>query len=245
VFTDVDGTLAPIVTDPADAVVPSAAREALATLAGRYALVGCLSGRRAVEVRRMVGLDELCYIGNHGFERILPGETAATPDPALHDHAGAAPTYVSRLGHRRLEDAALRVEDKGPIQALHWRGALDEDRAEQEARRIAADVAASGLVPHLGRKVLEVRPAVGLDKGTALAELLEERAMERCLYAGDDHSDVDAFTMLRQMRRTGDLRDAVCVGIATPESPREVSSEADLVVGTPEEFLAVLRLLAA
>jgi trehalose 6-phosphate phosphatase len=244
VFTDVDGTLAPIVTDPGDAAIPTRAREVLATLADRYALVGCISGRRAAEVRRMVGLERLCYIGNHGFERILPGDTAATPDPALHDHAGAALAYVSRLDRERLDAAGLRLEDKGSIQAFHWRGAPDEGQAEDEASRIAADVAARGLVPHFGRMVLEVRPAVGLDKGTALAELLEARELEHCLYAGDDRTDVQAFTMLREMRSAGDLRTAVCVGIASAESPTEVSTEADFVVATPEEFLAVLELLA-
>jgi len=244
VFTDVDGTLAPIVTDPGDATVPPAAREALARLAERYGLVGCLSGRRAAEVREMIGLDGLCYVGNHGFERILPGEVAPAPDPALHDHAGAALAYVSRLDWSELEGAGLRLEDKGPIQALHWRGAGDEARAEEEARRVGAEAAARGLVPHLGRKVLEVRPAVNLDKGTALAELLEEHGVERCLYAGDDRTDVDAFTILREMKRAGELRESVCVGIASPESPPEVSAEADLVVGTPEEFLDLLRRLA-
>jgi trehalose 6-phosphate phosphatase len=245
VFTDFDGTLAPIVKRPGEAVIPPQTREALAALAGRYALVGCISGRRAVEVRRMVGLEGLTYIGNHGFERILPGEDAAVPDPVVGDHAGTALSYVSRLDRRRLEEVGLRLEDKGPIQALHWRGAPDEAEAEREARRIAADAAARGLVPHFGRKVLEVRPAVAIEKGTALAELLEERRLEHCLYAGDDRADVSAFTILRQMQRAGDLIDAVCVGIASPESPREVRDEADLVVATPEDFLEVLRLLAA
>src|SRR5690242_943195 len=47
VLTDIDGTIAPIVLKPEDAAVPEHTRELLKTLAGRYALVGCLSGRRA------------------------------------------------------------------------------------------------------------------------------------------------------------------------------------------------------
>ncbi|MGZ5326694.1 MAG: trehalose-phosphatase, partial [Solirubrobacterales bacterium] len=77
VLTDVDGTLAPIAPRPEEAQVPERARELLRELAGRYAVVGCLSGRRAVDARRMVGLDELSYSGNHGFELLSPGE----PEP--------------------------------------------------------------------------------------------------------------------------------------------------------------------
>ena len=67
VLCDVDGTLAPIAARPDEAAVPDAARAVLEALARRYALVGCVSGRRAAEARAMVGLDSLTYIGNHGL----------------------------------------------------------------------------------------------------------------------------------------------------------------------------------
>ncbi|HSR22714.1 MAG TPA: trehalose-phosphatase, partial [Candidatus Eisenbacteria bacterium] len=74
VLTDVDGTIAPIVLDPREAAVPQRTRKLLRALAGRYALVGCLSGRRALDARRVVGVGELAYSGNHGFELLLPGD---------------------------------------------------------------------------------------------------------------------------------------------------------------------------
>jgi trehalose-phosphatase len=73
ILTDVDGTIAPIVSEPSEATVPEATRELLRALAKRYGLVGSLSGRRALDARRVVGLDELAYSGNHGFELLLPG----------------------------------------------------------------------------------------------------------------------------------------------------------------------------
>ena len=86
VLTDVDGTIAPIVLDPREAAVPEETRELLRALAERYALVGCLSGRRALDARRVVGLDQLAYSGNHGFELLLPGEDEVRPDPSLDGH---------------------------------------------------------------------------------------------------------------------------------------------------------------
>ena len=243
VFCDIDGTLAPIVERAAEAAVPDDARDALQALADTYALVGCLSGRRASEARRLVGLDDLVYIGNHGFERLLPDAGELQPDRAVAGHEDAATAFVSRLDSAELDSLGLRVEDKGPIRALHWRSAPDEARAEARAREIAGDAIGRNLVPHWGRKVLEIRPAVNLDKGTALAELLEERDLARALYGGDDRTDIDAFRRLRDLRRAGDLEAAVCVGIDSEEGPRELREEADVMVDGPAGFLDVLRRL--
>ena len=102
ILTDVDGTIAPIVLNPTDAAVPEPTRELLRALAERYALVGCLSGRRALDARRIVGLDELAYSGNHGFELLLPGDKEVRPDPSLDGHEGDAPSFVGALDRSEL-----------------------------------------------------------------------------------------------------------------------------------------------
>src|SRR5690242_1232136 len=94
VLTDIDGTIAPIVADPAEASVPERTRKLLSELARRYALVGALSGRRAEDARRVVGLDELAYSGNHGFELLLPGDHEVRPSPSLDGREADARTFV-------------------------------------------------------------------------------------------------------------------------------------------------------
>src|SRR5215213_11868579 len=136
ILTDIDGTIAPIVLDPAEAAVPERTRELLRELAGRYALVGCLSGRRAADARRIVGVDELAYSGNHGFELLLPGESQVRPDPSLDGHEGDAPKFVAGLDRSALKRVGIRAEDKGAIVALHWRGAENEGAAESLAHEI-------------------------------------------------------------------------------------------------------------
>lgn len=244
VFCDIDGTLAPIVERAGEAAVPGDATDALRSLARSYALVGCLSGRRASEARRLVGVDELVYIGNHGFERLLPGTREAELDPAVAGHEGDAVAFVGRLDADELLSAGLRVEDKGPIRALHWRAAADEPAAEARARDIATEAIGRNLVPHWGRKVLEIRPAVHLDKGTALAELLEEHRVPNALFGGDDRTDVDAFRRLRDLRAAGHLEASVCVGVGSEEEPAELREESDVVVEGTAGFLEVLRELA-
>jgi trehalose 6-phosphate phosphatase len=245
VLTDVDGTIAPIVRDPADAAVPERTRELLRALAERYGLVGCLSGRRALEARRIVGLDELAYSGNHGFELLLPGEEEVQPDPSLDGHEDDAPKFVESLDRSELERVGIRTEDKGAIVALHWRGAENEGAAESLAHEIASEAEWKELIPHRGRKVLEIRPNVAINKGIAVAALVPARSVDAALYGGDDRTDVDAFTALRTLRADGQLKAAACIAVASDESPPEVSREADLTVDGPPGFAQVLEALAA
>jgi trehalose-phosphatase len=244
ILTDVDGTIAPITTDPSAAAVPESTRELLRRLAERYALVGCLSGRRAEDARRIVGLDELAYSGNHGFELMLPGDSEVRPDPSLDGHEADAPRFVEGLDRSELERAGIRTEDKGAIVALHWRGAPNEGAAESLAHEIASEAEWQGLVPHRGRKVLEVRPNVPVNKGIAVAALIPARPVEAALYGGDDRTDVDAFVGLRTLERDGKLDATACIAVASDESPPEVSQEADLTVDGPAGFVSVLEALA-
>jgi trehalose-phosphatase len=244
VLTDVDGTLAPIVVRPEQAAVPPEARDALKRLSERFALVGCVSGRRAEEARRLVGLDGLAYAGNHGMEVLWPGEAAARPSDGALEWDPRIKEFVAALGGAWRAAGELRWEDKGPIQALHWRGAADEPGAEARAREIAAAAQADGLAVHWGRKVMELRPPVPIGKDIAAAELLSRARPRKAIYAGDDRTDLDAFAGLRRLRERGELEGAVCVGVLSPEGPAELARESDLTVDGPAGWLAILEALA-
>ena len=245
ILTDVDGTIAPIVLDPSEAAVPERTRVLLRRLSERYALVGCLSGRRALDARAVVGVDDLAYSGNHGYELLLPGDEEVRPDPSLDGHEADAPRFVEGLDGSELERAGIRTEDKGAIVALHWRGAPNEGAAESLAHEIASEAEWQGLIAHRGRKVLEVRPNVPINKGIAVAALIPAHPIDSALYGGDDRTDVDAFTALRTLRADGQISTAVCVAVTSDESPPEVAAEADFAVAGPEGFIAVLEALAA
>jgi len=245
VLLDVDGTIAPIAPRPEDAAVPEPVRDLLREIAERYALVGCISGRPALDARKLVGLDEIGYSGNHGFEQLAPGAPEPHPDPALDGHEGDAETFVERLDTADLERLGIRVEDKGAIVALHWRGAENEGEAEAYAHVLASQAEWDGLVTHLGRMVLEIRPDVSIDKGRALASMIGGSEARNALYAGDDRTDLDAFRGLAVLRDEGHLDHAVAVAIASEEAPPEVAAGADLVVKGPEGFVPVLEALSS
>ena len=220
ILLDVDGVLAPIVDVPHEAVVPEPTREQLRRLHGRYALVACISGRSGADARRIVGLDELVYVGEHGLEL----------EPEALEWSDRLQAFAGSVDWDDIERKPLTI-------SLHYRRADDEAAALKMLSAVAARARHEGLVARFGRKVLELRPPVGAHKGTAVTHLLGERGLERGLYAGDDTTDLDAFSAV------GALELGVRVAVASAEGPPELREAADIVVGGPAEFLELLREL--
>jgi trehalose 6-phosphate phosphatase len=218
---DVDGTLSPIASRPELAVVPEPTRAELRRLASRYRLIACVSGRSGDDARRLVGVDGIEYVGNHGLE--------------LHPDADRAAAEIARF----RDWVALTVEDKGVSLAYHYRDAADEQAVRAELEAIAERARATGLDARWGRKVLEIRPSLAADKGTAVRTLLERSGASRGLYAGDDTTDLDAF---RGLEGAG-LEHAVRIAVASAEGPRALQEAADLVVSGPDELVEVLKVL--
>ena len=218
---DVDGTLAPIAPRPELALVPDETRTELKRLAEHYLLVACVSGRAGEDARRLVGVGGIEIVGNHGLEL----------DPRAHELA----TEIARF----RDAVALPVEDKTLSLTYHFREAEDEVAARTELERVAARAGAEGLDARWGRKVLEIRPSVEADKGTAVRALLARSGARLGLYAGDDTTDLDGFAGLRD----ANLEHAVCVAVASAEGPSQLRDAADLVVDGPEDMAGLLRLL--
>jgi trehalose 6-phosphate phosphatase len=220
ILLDVDGVLAPIVAVPHEAVVPDETRAEVARLHERYALVACISGRSGADARRIVGLDQLVYVGEHGLE-LVP--EAAEWSERLHAFAGS-------IDWDDIERKPLTI-------SFHYRRAENEAEALVLLEAVAARARHEGLVARFGRKVLELRPPVGAHKGTAVAHLLGERGLERALYAGDDTTDLDAFDAVQSLEL------GVRVAVASAEGPPALREAADIVVDGPGAMLELLRLL--
>jgi trehalose 6-phosphate phosphatase len=243
VLLDIDGTLAPIVRHAADAHVPEATRSLLIEIAKRYRVVGCVSGRRASTARQIVAIGTIAYVGNHGGELLRPRASTPEIDPELAAWTArvrefAASAYTGE--HQRIR---VRSEDKDAIAAFHWRGAPDEELAEQAVREIARRAEEQGFTVHWGRKVLEVRPPVVLDKGLGIAALLRGQDLDAAVYVGDDTTDLDAFRGLRSLVGSGELASAVCVAVSSDEAPPGLALEADLTVDGPGGVRELLEAL--
>jgi trehalose 6-phosphate phosphatase len=243
ILLDIDGTLAPIVENAADAQVPEATRGLLIRVARKYGVVACVSGRRASEARAMVAIGTISYLGSHGAELLRAGSTEAVLDPSLEHWARRIHEFGRQVDTPDLRRRRLRFEDKGAIIAFHWRGAPDEESARAAIDAIAEKAQAAGLRTYWGRKVLEVRPPVRIDKGAGIISFLSDVDVDVALYVGDDTTDLDAFRALDQLVEEKKLVCAVKVGVRSDEGPAEISDDADVVVeGTTgvRELLAML-----
>lgn len=217
VLLDVDGTLAPIVSRPEEAAVPPETRRVVAALAAlpdvRVALV---SGRAAADARRMVGVANVWVIGNHGFEMVSPdGEELAQPE--LEPWRSAIARAARRIAPLLAPVPGVLLEDKGWTLSVHYRLADPTvvPRLVESVERVAEPL---GLRVSRGKMVVEVRPDVRVDKGTAVLRLVTElgalprrenevaedddgaAASGNCgsvVYVGDDRTDEDAFRALR------------------------------------------------
>ena len=229
--------------DPAQSSVPDPVRRLLARVAERYALVACISGRRALEARRVVGLDSITYVGNHGLESLAPGAQQPSVAPELAARRSVVGDFARSAYVPALEALGVRLEDKDAIWAFHWRGAPDAHAAREALDDVSARADREGLVPHWGRMVLEIRPPVAADKGTAVASALDGKPLAHALYAGDDTTDLDAFRKLRDLEGAGRL-EALCIGVRSAEGPKAIEREADLIVDGPEGITRMLEALA-
>jgi trehalose 6-phosphate phosphatase len=246
ILLDVDGTLAPIVRHADDAHVPEPTRVPLIAVAKRYGLVACISGRQASIARRIVSLGTITYVGNHGAEILRGGATEVEHDPEIAGWARRVQDFAGSAMTDELRRLRVREEDKEVIAAFHWRGAPDEAAAEQAVMALKEQAEAAGFWTHEGRKVLEIRPPVALDKGRGIRRLLADQTqIDTALYVGDDLTDLDAFDALRALREDGALTTALCVGVASDETPPRLAESADMLVDGPTGVRAMLSMLAA
>jgi trehalose 6-phosphate phosphatase len=211
--------------------------DALRVLVDELALVGVVSGRPVDFLRERTDIDGLALVGQYGLERLVDGRIVFDP--------GAEP-YVARVAAIAQEAAErwprLVIERKGTIAvALHWRTVPGAAPPIDEVSELAAR---NGLSLLPGRMVVELRPPLDVDKGTAVEALLGAGGITTAAFAGDDVGDVAAFDALDRMVASGALDAAVRVAVRSEESPDELLTRADAIVDAPEGLTAALAELA-
>lgn len=234
---DVDGTLAPIAPHPSLARVPDETREILAELARRpRVLIVVVSGRAAHDARRMVGVENLWTIGNHGAEVIDPsGEV--TVDPAVTRYALVVGRVARTLPLALAAFDGAVLENKGWTLSVHYR-LVDDAVVPQLQVLVEESAERNGLLVTQGKRVIEIRPPANVDKGTAIRRLAERLGAfspdASLLFAGDDATDEDAFQMLRV-----ELPRAVTIHVGD-----NAKTAAEFSLATPERVRALLERIA-
>ena len=242
IAVDFDGTLAPIVPDPAQARALPGAVAALRALTPLVGALAVLTGRpalKAVEYGRLDEVPGIVVLGHYGRQRWQNGKLYSPPPP--EGLAIARERLPAVLAGAAAPDGTW-VEDKVDALAVHTRRTADPEGALAAIRAPLLRLAgATGLHVEPGRLVLELRP-LGADKGTALEKLADECDSSAVMFCGDDLGDRPAFDAVRKMRSAG--RPGLAVLSSSPEVS-DLADEVDLVVAGPEGIAALLAGLAA
>jgi trehalose 6-phosphate phosphatase len=241
-LTDFDGTLSPIVADPATSRLVDGAAPTLEALARRLAVVAVVTGRAPLDARRMTGVPGLLVAGNHGMEWLEPGADAPAPSPEaarVRERIAAVLAAVPSL-------AGVTVEDKGLSATIHYRTAADPEAARAAVLDALPDLGADDeLELRPGRMSLELRPTGLGDKGAATRAIIDRFGLRGAVVMGDDLTDLDMFAAVVERRDAGRMRGVVIgVGGGDGETPPAVAEAADVVLSDPAEAAALLRLLA-
>ena len=251
IVTDFDGTLAPIVDDPAGARLLDGAAEAMVRLASRFAVVAVVSGRPVAFLSEMLALPE--SLGESGSERPVAAVggvrlvglyglewwhgDGVVVEPGAESWRPVVSAAAGRLAAGAPDGAA--VERKGLAVTVHWR--LAPEASSWAHAAVAAEVESTGLRSHPGRRSLELRPPLEVDKGSVLRRLVA--GCTAACYLGDDLGDLPAYAALADLSREQGM-DTLAVAVADDESAPEVVAAADLVLDGPQQALRVLEWLA-
>jgi trehalose 6-phosphate phosphatase len=206
-FSDIDGTLSPIVERPEDAAVTPRSRSLLKRLIRVGVRVALITGRPLATAQAMVRLDKAAYAANHGLEYLLDGRVELTE--GVERYAALVERIVSDATH--LESVGVQIESKGPGVAFHYRRAPDAEAARAAILHAIESPAAQQFAISEGRKVIELRPDIQANKGTATRLLAERLEVNGILCVGDDRTDLDMFQAVKNLRDRGIEGSAVAV----------------------------------
>lgn len=238
-FLDYDGTLTPITDLPESAVLPNRMKELLRELMlAEDISLAIVSGRPLEQLKTFVGISELLYVGNHGFE--IEGPGIQHIHPGAVEAAGSMQDIAGLLKSAFHSTRGIFIEDKTYTLSVHYRQ-VSEDKVDRvreiflEAIRPFLDRAQ--VVFTEGKKVLEVRPALEWNKGTAVTWLYgrmlaaNPSRLVLPVYVGDDRTDEAA---LKAMRDCG-------LGVKVAETIE--GSHANYFLRNPDEIYDFLKRL--
>lgn len=233
---DFDGVLSPIVEDPASSAMPDPTAVTLGRLAPRLGLVAVVSGRPAVFLGARVHVPGVRVLGSYGMEQVSDGRLWV--DPAVQPWLGKVADATTALEEAFGSMPGIRIERKSVSVAAHWRQAPDQEAAAAQVRRAGARIAAqTGLRLEPGKLVLELRPPIDVDKGSAIAGLLAEARPAAVAYAGDDLGDLPALLVVRD---AGGYALVVDHGAETDLRLREAADQSYAGTGAFADWLAAL-----
>lgn len=242
IVTDIDGTISEIAPTPEEAVVSESMRNKILQLKQKFKLVAVLSGRSVSSAKKMVGVEGLLYVGNHGMEFLKDDHLLVNPEVEKYL------PQIKKTGHKLKKGDlscinGLIFEDKGICYSIHYRLAHPrEDIREKILNTLHNDPECKKLNISEGRQLVELKPPVSCDKGTILHDIIEQYNLRKIIYLGDDITDADAFNKLLELETEEKIRGASIL-VLSSEIPSYVKKDASYFVNGVDDVLKFFQWL--
>ena len=240
-ITDVDGTISPTAPTPQQAKVSPLCQHYLSILCNQLALVAAISGRPALEVKNIVNIEGIVYIGNHGLERWIEGHSEFAKD--VQDYAKVIKSAIKALTPL-LDIEGVSIEDKGITATIHYRLSPEPQVAERHIlTALKNSPQAKGLQIVQERMAIDLLPPVEVNKGTAILDLIQEYELHGGIYLGDDVTDIYAFRAIHTASHELDFQ-GFAIGVLSQEMPENLVLEADLTLNGISDVERLLKWMS-
>jgi trehalose 6-phosphate phosphatase len=242
IITDIDGTISEIVLTPMEAVVSEDMRNIIKKLATKFKFTGVVTGRSIKNALDMLDDMNLIYIGNHGLEQFKDGKINI--EPQVKEYIPLIRRLARNIQRELHNYDCILFQDKELSFTVHYRLCNNGD----EIRKIALDtifgIKESKLLKIAeGRKVIEIRPPVGYDKGTILQKLIFDNNIKKIIYLGDDITDLDAFNKLNELKRENKI-ETVSIIVISSETPDYIKESVNFYVNSVDEVYKFFKWLS-
>ena len=233
VITDIDGTISEIVPTPSQAVVSQEIKNTMEKIADKFKFTGVMTGRSINNALEMVGSKKLIYIGNHGLEQYKNGNISV--DPEVKEYIPLIKKLANDIKKQLGKYECILFQDKELSFTVHYRLCENGDKIRKKVLKVIKGIKESkSLKIAEGRKVIEIRPPVGHDKGTILQKFISDNKIKKIIYLGDDITDADAFIKLKELKNKGEV-ESFTIMVISKETPDYVKESADFYVKSVDE----------
>jgi trehalose 6-phosphate phosphatase len=240
IITDIDGTISEIVPKPDQASVTAERKEILKMLGGKFKLLAFITGRTIDNARQMIKLEGALYVGNHGMEYQKNNQTIVDPKTAIYQ------TEFKEIENELqclLKISGILLENKKTSLTIHYRLTKNPKKARSTILNRIKDLNLSNnLITMEGRKIIEIKPQTGNNKGTIINKIVDEYQINQLIYCGDDKTDSDAFQAIKSLNEVNSFQ-GISVVVLSAETPDNLLENADYYVNNIEELFKFFKWL--
>jgi trehalose 6-phosphate phosphatase len=234
IVTDIDGTISTITPLPHQAVITPDMKGILNEIQRKFKLLAIITGRSLEDALKMINIPDILYIGNHGMEyqrnnEIITDKKILSYIPQinnLHDK-------LKQESHTKIP--GIIIENKNTSISIHYRSTKDPKKARKIIIQTLKNIEnIKELQIKEGKKIIEVRPPIGNDKGKIINKIVKNYGGNQLIYLGDDVTDVDAFKEISKLSNEKEIK-GTSILVQSNETPEFVKNNAEYYVNSVED----------